>query len=43
MIYAGTKDTIKKALQGLQVEIQGTDKSEVDYNEVLTKCQAVSK
>jgi hypothetical protein len=43
MIYAGTKDTIKKALQGLNVEIQGTDKSEVDYNEVLTKCQAVSK
>jgi cofilin len=43
MIYAGTKDTIKKTLQGLQVEIQGTDKSEVDYNEVLAKCQSVSK
>eukprot|EP01122_Echinamoeba_exundans_P000362 TRINITY_DN10322_c1_g1_i1.p1 TRINITY_DN10322_c1_g1~~TRINITY_DN10322_c1_g1_i1.p1 ORF type:complete len:139 (+),score=52.00 TRINITY_DN10322_c1_g1_i1:558-974(+) len=43
MIYAGTKDTVKKAFQGLQVEIQGTDKSEVDKDAILAKCQSVSK
>lgn len=39
MIYAGTKDSLKKALQGLQVEIQGTDKSEVSEAAILEKCQ----
>eukprot|EP00029_Vermamoeba_vermiformis_P000051 TRINITY_DN10055_c0_g1_i1.p1 TRINITY_DN10055_c0_g1~~TRINITY_DN10055_c0_g1_i1.p1 ORF type:complete len:140 (+),score=47.60 TRINITY_DN10055_c0_g1_i1:130-549(+) len=43
MLYAGTKDTLKKNLQGLQVEMQGTDKSEVDQSEVLAKCQSLSK
>lgn len=43
MIYAGTKDTVKKAFQGLQVEIQGTDKSEVDKESILAKCQSLSK
>jgi len=43
MMYAGTKDTLKKSLQGLQIEIQGTDKSEVDQAEVLAKCQSISK
>merc|ERR1711974_509834 len=43
MIYASTKDSIKTAFVGLSVEIQGTDKSEVDYDEVLNKCKSVSK
>eukprot|EP01125_Pyxidicula_operculata_P005265 TRINITY_DN1897_c0_g1_i2.p1 TRINITY_DN1897_c0_g1~~TRINITY_DN1897_c0_g1_i2.p1 ORF type:complete len:140 (-),score=25.88 TRINITY_DN1897_c0_g1_i2:54-473(-) len=43
MLYAGTKDTIKKALQGLQVEIQGTDKSEVTWDAVVEKCRASGK
>eukprot|EP01099_Mayorella_cantabrigiensis_P005850 TRINITY_DN474_c1_g1_i1.p1 TRINITY_DN474_c1_g1~~TRINITY_DN474_c1_g1_i1.p1 ORF type:complete len:141 (-),score=33.69 TRINITY_DN474_c1_g1_i1:123-545(-) len=43
MIYASTKDAIKKAFQGLSVEVQGTDKAEVDYEEVLNKCKSVSK
>ena len=43
MLYAGTKDTIKKSLQGLQVEVQGTDKSEVSSEEVIAKCKSLSK
>ena len=43
MLYAGTKDTLKKALQGLQVEIQGTDLSEVDLETVIAKCRSISK
>jgi len=43
MIYAGTKDTLKKALVGIQIEVQGTDKSEVDEQLVLDKCQTISK
>lgn len=30
MLYASSKDTIKKALQGIQLEIQATEKSEVE-------------
>jgi len=43
MIYASTKDAIKKAFQGLSVEMQATDKAEADFEEVLNKCKAVSK
>jgi cofilin len=43
MMYAGSKDSIKKALQGIQIEIQGTDASEVSEEEVLNKCKAISK
>ncbi|XP_049851025.1 uncharacterized protein LOC126324550 [Schistocerca gregaria] len=43
MIYAGTKDALKKALQGIQIEIQGTDASEVSEEEVLAKCKTISK
>ena len=43
MLYAGTKDAIKKSLQGLQIEIQGTDRSEVSQEEILAKCNSVSK
>jgi len=43
MLYAGTKDTIKKALQGINAEIQGTDKAEVQLNEVIEKCKSISQ
>jgi cystathionine beta-lyase/cystathionine gamma-synthase len=43
MLYAGTKDTVKKSLQGLQVEVQGTDKSEVSKEAVIDKCKSLSK
>eukprot|EP01099_Mayorella_cantabrigiensis_P001923 TRINITY_DN1832_c0_g1_i2.p1 TRINITY_DN1832_c0_g1~~TRINITY_DN1832_c0_g1_i2.p1 ORF type:complete len:162 (+),score=48.75 TRINITY_DN1832_c0_g1_i2:69-488(+) len=43
MVYAATKDSMKKALIGISVEIQGTDASEVDPKEVLEKCKSVSR
>ena len=32
MIYASTKDTIKKSFAGLSLEFQANDKSDFDYN-----------
>ena len=43
MLYAGTKNDVRKALVGVNVEIQGTDMAEVDEAEVLARCAAVSK
>lgn len=37
MIYASSKDALKLALNGLSLEIQGTDFSEVSYDAVLEK------
>eukprot|EP01098_Paradermamoeba_levis_P011142 TRINITY_DN4740_c0_g1_i1.p1 TRINITY_DN4740_c0_g1~~TRINITY_DN4740_c0_g1_i1.p1 ORF type:complete len:159 (-),score=65.97 TRINITY_DN4740_c0_g1_i1:24-452(-) len=39
MVYASTKDAVKKSLVGIQVEIQGTDRSEVDEARILEACQ----
>jgi cofilin len=43
MIYASTKDSLKKSLVGISVEVQGTDRSEVDQGEVIAKCKSVSR
>eukprot|EP01120_Amphizonella_sp_Union-15-10_P017553 TRINITY_DN9783_c0_g2_i2.p1 TRINITY_DN9783_c0_g2~~TRINITY_DN9783_c0_g2_i2.p1 ORF type:complete len:142 (-),score=16.44 TRINITY_DN9783_c0_g2_i2:16-441(-) len=40
MIYAGTKDTFKKAFKGLEIESGGTDKSEVAYDVILERVQS---
>ena len=37
MVYASSKDAIRRALTGLAVEIQGTDYSEVAYETILDK------
>eukprot|EP00344_Euplotes_crassus_P010784 CAMPEP_0197003874 /NCGR_PEP_ID=MMETSP1380-20130617/15300_1 /TAXON_ID=5936 /ORGANISM="Euplotes crassus, Strain CT5" /LENGTH=145 /DNA_ID=CAMNT_0042422489 /DNA_START=23 /DNA_END=460 /DNA_ORIENTATION=+ len=37
MLYASSKDAIRKKLVGLGAEIQGTDWSEVDYETVLER------
>ncbi|KAI9018509.1 hypothetical protein CLU79DRAFT_760626 [Phycomyces nitens] len=37
MLYAASKDALRKKLVGLAIEIQGTDISEVDYDVVLEK------
>ncbi|KAF3931800.1 Cofilin [Dactylella cylindrospora] len=39
MVFASSKDAIRRALAGIGVEIQGTDFSEVAYETVLEKCQ----
>lgn len=37
MLYASSKDALRKALVGIATEIQGTDFSEVSYETVLEK------
>jgi len=43
MLYAGTKNDVKKCLVGISIEIQGTDMAEVDEQEVLSKLKQISK
>ncbi|QDZ25306.1 actin-depolymerizing factor [Chloropicon primus] len=38
MLYASSKDKFKRELDGIQVEIQGTDFSEVEEKVFLDKC-----
>ncbi|KAG1796946.1 actin depolymerizing factor [Suillus plorans] len=37
MVHASSKDALRKSLQGISVEIQGTDLTEVAYETVLDK------
>jgi len=37
MVYASSKESIKRTFNGIGVEIQGTDKAEVSYDTVLDK------
>ncbi|WFD30990.1 cofilin [Malassezia sp. CBS 17886] len=37
MLYASSKDALRRALVGIATEIQGTDSSEVSYESVLEK------
>ena len=39
MVSASSKETIKRALNGVGIEVQATDMSEVDYDTVLEKVQ----
>jgi len=41
MLYASSKDAIKKKLVGIAQEIQATDKSEVDFQYVLGRVKGV--
>merc|ERR1711953_564315 len=43
MLTASSKDALKKQLVGISTEIQATDPSEIDYNCVLEKVQAISR
>ena len=43
MVYASSKDAIKKVLMGIQLELQGTEKPEVAKTEVVAKCKLISK
>eukprot|EP01098_Paradermamoeba_levis_P007294 TRINITY_DN3007_c0_g1_i1.p1 TRINITY_DN3007_c0_g1~~TRINITY_DN3007_c0_g1_i1.p1 ORF type:complete len:142 (-),score=46.76 TRINITY_DN3007_c0_g1_i1:213-638(-) len=43
MVYAASKDAVKKALTGVQVEVGATDKSELDFQCVLEKCAQFDK
>lgn len=37
MVYASSKDALRKQLVGISAEIQGTDSSEIEYDTVLEK------
>ncbi|KAF8923552.1 cofilin, partial [Dissophora ornata] len=37
MLYSSSKDALRRSLNGVGVEIQGTDSDEVDYETVLEK------
>lgn len=37
MVYASSKDALRRALNGVSADIQGTDFSEVDFDAVLEK------
>jgi len=41
MLYASTKDAVRKKLVGVAVEIQATDLAEIDRQSVLEKVQRV--
>jgi hypothetical protein len=37
MVYASSKDALKRALNGIATEIQGNDEDDIEYQTVLTK------
>lgn len=37
MVYASSKDALRRALNGIHADIQATDFSEVAYEEILEK------
>mmetsp|Transcript_31080 Transcript_31080/g.88711 ORF Transcript_31080/g.88711 Transcript_31080/m.88711 type:complete len:139 (+) Transcript_31080:68-484(+) len=41
MLYASTKDSVRKKLVGIGAEVQATDLSEIDYDTVFEKVNAV--
>ncbi|EFC36571.1 cofilin [Naegleria gruberi] len=43
MVYAATKQSVKDKLVGISLEIQATDKSEVEASVVIERCNAISK
>ena len=43
MLYASTKDPVKKALQGIGIEVQATDAGEISAEEIEAKCKQISR
>lgn len=37
MVYASSKDALRRALNGIYADVQGTDFSEVSYDDILEK------
>ena len=37
MVYAASKDALRRALNGVYTDVQGTDFSEVSYEDILSK------
>ncbi|KIK38246.1 hypothetical protein CY34DRAFT_809543 [Suillus luteus UH-Slu-Lm8-n1] len=43
MVHASSKDALRKSLDGISVEIQGTDQTEVAYETVIDKVKRISR
>ncbi|KAG0694462.1 actin depolymerizing factor [Suillus ampliporus] len=43
MVHASSKDALRKSLDGINVEIQGTDPTEVAYETVFDKVKRLSR
>jgi len=43
MIYSSCKDELRRNISGIQLEIQGTDASEVAYETFVEKCEKHSR
>jgi hypothetical protein len=37
MVYASSKDALKRALNGLATEFQANDENDIEYSEVLAR------
>ena len=37
MVYAASKDALRRALNGIYADVQGSDFSEVSYDDILAK------
>ena len=37
MLYTSSKEALKRTLNGIAMEIQGTDRSEIAYDTVLSR------
>ena len=42
MVYSGTKDAVKRALQGIGVNVTATDLSELTHEELVRACKQFS-
>ena len=42
MMYASSKENLKRKLNGIQVEVQATDASEIDQSVMHEKCMALA-
>ncbi|MFJ8982554.1 actin-binding ADF family protein [Streptomyces sp. NPDC102282] len=40
-LYASSKDTLRKALVGIQAEVQGTDRTEITHQAMLERVQKI--
>ena len=43
MLITGTKSEVRKKLVGIGLEVQATDASEIDEENVLDRCKAITK
>ncbi|KAI6148529.1 actin depolymerizing factor [Pisolithus tinctorius] len=43
MVYASSRASLKHSLRGIQIEIQGTDFTEVEYGVVLAKALSLAR